>query len=88
MIWYEKFLHTGDGYVGRVSRVNQTAPAVTSWDADSHSGGQYGLASLNLTDIRESDQGWYSCLVNFLNRSPRQVRFQLLCSLFSIGFID
>ena len=32
----------------------------------------YGLASLNLTRIRESDQGWYLCLVNFLNRSPRQ----------------
>lgn len=30
----------------------------------------YGVASLNLTDIRESDQGWYECKVVFLNRSP------------------
>jgi len=78
MIWYEKFLHTGDGYQGRVSRVNQTSSgstglgtSSTSWDSDSQST-HYGLASLNLTDIHESDQGWYSCLVNFLNRSPRQ----------------
>lgn len=30
----------------------------------------YGLASLNLTDIRESDRGWYNCKVYFLNKSP------------------
>lgn len=30
----------------------------------------YGLASLNLTTIRESDRGWYNCKVYFLNRSP------------------
>lgn len=30
----------------------------------------YGLASLNLTNIRESDQGWYECKVVFLNRNP------------------
>lgn len=59
-IWYENYLHVGEGYEGRVARVNQ--------QGSSH----YGLASLNLTRIRESDQGWYSCLVNFLNRSPRQ----------------
>lgn len=60
-IWYENYLHTGEGYEGRVSRVAQLGAA-----------SNYGLASLNLTRIRESDQGWYSCLVNFLNRSPRQ----------------
>ncbi len=63
-IWYENYLHTGEGYEGRVSRVAQQG----SLEGSSH----YGLASLNLTRIRESDQGWYSCLVNFLNRSPRQ----------------
>lgn len=32
----------------------------------------FGAASLNLTDIRESDQGWYECKVVFLNRAPNQ----------------
>ncbi|XP_055376358.1 protein borderless [Condylostylus longicornis] len=30
----------------------------------------YGKASLNLTAIRESDQGWYHCQINFPNRTP------------------
>ena len=81
MIWYEKLIHTDAPYVGRVSKVNQSLP--TSWDGDPQTT-HYGLASLNLTDIRESDQGWYSCLVNFLNRSPLQVPngfiFIILCS--------
>ncbi|GFY67319.1 protein turtle [Trichonephila inaurata madagascariensis] len=29
-----------------------------------------GLAALNLTAVRESDQGWYECKVYFLNRPP------------------
>lgn len=29
-----------------------------------------GQASLNLTNVQEGDQGWYSCMVYFLNRSP------------------
>lgn len=32
----------------------------------------FGAASLNLTNIRETDQGWYECKVVFLNRSPNQ----------------
>ncbi|KAL0267074.1 UNVERIFIED_CONTAM: hypothetical protein PYX00_009440 [Menopon gallinae] len=56
-IWYDSYpTHSGEGYEGRVSRVSPDSP--------------YGLASLNLTDIRESDQGWYECKVVFLNRSP------------------
>lgn len=56
-IWYDSYpTHSGEGYEGRVSRVSSDSP--------------YGLASLNLTDIRESDQGWYECKVVFLNRSP------------------
>ncbi|XP_050478165.1 protein turtle isoform X12 [Bombus vancouverensis nearcticus] len=56
-IWYESYpTHSGEGYEGRVSRVSPNSP--------------YGVASLNLTDIRESDQGWYECKVVFLNRSP------------------
>jgi len=56
-IWYESYpTHSGEGYEGRVSKVNENSP--------------YGQASLNLTNIRESDQGWYKCKVVFLNRSP------------------
>ncbi|CAH0560776.1 unnamed protein product [Brassicogethes aeneus] len=58
-IWYESYpTHSGEGYEGRVSRVSPDSP--------------YGSASLNLTNIRESDQGWYECKVVFLNRSPNQ----------------
>ncbi|XP_071454778.1 protein turtle-like isoform X2 [Hetaerina americana] len=58
-IWYDSYpTHSGEGYQGRVSRVSPDSP--------------YGLASLNLTGIRESDQGWYECKVVFLNRSPNQ----------------
>lgn len=58
-IWYESYpTHSGEGYEGRVSRVAPNSP--------------YGAASLNLTNIRESDQGWYECKVVFLNRSPNQ----------------
>ncbi|XP_026668708.1 protein turtle isoform X4 [Ceratina calcarata] len=60
-IWYESYpTHSGEGYKGRVSRVSPNSP--------------YGLASLNLTDIRESDQGWYECKVDFLNRSPKNLK--------------
>ncbi|XP_060868696.1 protein turtle-like isoform X4 [Metopolophium dirhodum] len=56
-IWYDNYpTHSGSGYEGRVARVSQDSP--------------YGLASLNLTNIQESDQGWYACKVVFLNRSP------------------
>ncbi|XP_046471646.1 protein turtle isoform X4 [Neodiprion pinetum] len=56
-IWYESYpTHSGEGYEGRVSRVGPNSP--------------YGVASLNLTNIQESDQGWYECKVVFLNRSP------------------
>ncbi|KAG4079367.1 hypothetical protein HA402_008059 [Bradysia odoriphaga] len=58
-IWYENYpTHSGEGYEGRVSRVSTDS--------------QFGAASLNLTNIRETDQGWYECKVVFLNRSPNQ----------------
>ncbi|XP_066142641.1 protein turtle isoform X2 [Euwallacea fornicatus] len=58
-IWYESYpTHSGEGYEGRVARVNPDS--------------NYGAASLNLTNIRESDKGWYECKVVFLNRSPNQ----------------
>ncbi|KAK2581280.1 hypothetical protein KPH14_008070 [Odynerus spinipes] len=30
----------------------------------------YGQASINLTNIRDSDQGWYECRIIFPNRTP------------------
>ncbi|XP_036225158.1 protein turtle isoform X4 [Bactrocera oleae] len=58
-IWYESYPeHIEEGYKGRVSRVSQDSP--------------FGSASLNLTNIKESDQGWYECKVVFLNRDPKQ----------------
>lgn len=58
-IWYDSYpTHSSSNYEGRVSRVVSDAP--------------YGAASLNLTNIRESDQGWYECNIVFLNRSPNQ----------------
>ncbi|XP_022903415.1 protein turtle isoform X4 [Onthophagus taurus] len=56
-IWYESYpTHSGEGYEGRVSRVSPDS--------------NYGAASLNLTNIQVSDQGWYECKVVFLNRFP------------------
>ncbi|XP_025831527.1 LOW QUALITY PROTEIN: protein turtle [Agrilus planipennis] len=60
-IWYESYpTHSADGYQGRVSKVSPDSP--------------YGAASLNLTNIQESDQGWYECKVVFLNRSPNPTK--------------
>lgn len=33
-----------------------------------------GQASLNLSSVRESDQGWYECKALFLNRPPEPTR--------------
>ncbi|XP_058454124.1 protein turtle-like isoform X2 [Malaya genurostris] len=58
-IWYESYpTHSGEGYEGRVSRASPDS--------------SFGAASLNLTNIRETDQGWYECKVVFLNRPPKQ----------------
>lgn len=47
-IWYENYpTHSGEGYEGRVSRVSTDS--------------QFGAASLNLTNIRETDQGKAIC---------------------------
>uniref|UniRef100_A0A8D8UYH0 Protein turtle n=1 Tax=Cacopsylla melanoneura TaxID=428564 RepID=A0A8D8UYH0_9HEMI len=56
-IWYDSYpTHEAEEYKGRISRVSFDSP--------------FGMASLNLTNIREADQGWYECKVVFLNRSP------------------
>mgnify|MGYP002649306838 CR=1 FL=1 len=33
-----------------------------------------GQASLNLSQVRETDQGFYHCLVKFLNRPPEPIK--------------
>jgi hypothetical protein len=38
--------------------------------AEIRSNSSYGLASLNLTNIKNEDRGWYNCKVLFLDRSP------------------
>lgn len=56
--WYEGADSTSDGYTGRIHLIE-----------DALSRG-YGQGSVNLTNIRESDQGWYECKVIFPNRTP------------------
>ncbi|XP_076333287.1 protein turtle-like isoform X2 [Tachypleus tridentatus] len=41
-----------------------------------------GQASLNLTNLQEHDQGTYTCIVNFFDRSPDQKRNGSLVHLF------
>ncbi|KAH8260381.1 hypothetical protein KR026_010586, partial [Drosophila bipectinata] len=54
--WYEQETSTNELFNGRLHLVK------------SHP--EFGRASVNLTAIRESDQGWYHCQVIFPNRSP------------------
>ncbi|KAJ8922840.1 hypothetical protein NQ315_007875 [Exocentrus adspersus] len=65
-IWYESYpTHSGEGYEGRVSRVSPDSP--------------YGAASLNLTNIRESDQGWYVIIKRknkFVRNESRNCRYE------------
>ncbi|XP_043801712.1 protein borderless isoform X2 [Apis laboriosa] len=56
--WFHNGYSTGLGYEGRVHLLE---------DAVSRG---YGQGSINLTNIRESDQGWYECRVIFPNRTP------------------
>lgn len=56
--WYNGYSSVGLGYEGRVHLLE-----------DSSTRG-YGQGSINLTNIRESDQGWYECRVIFPNRTP------------------
>ncbi|OXU19625.1 hypothetical protein TSAR_016370 [Trichomalopsis sarcophagae] len=56
--WYDGSVSAGDGYAGRIHLIE---------DAQARG---YGQGSINLTNIRESDQGWYECRVIFPNRTP------------------
>ncbi|XP_023166123.2 protein borderless [Drosophila hydei] len=54
--WYENETSTNELFNGRLHLVSYP--------------GDFGRASINLTAIRESDQGWYHCQIIFPNRSP------------------
>ncbi|KAK7793696.1 hypothetical protein R5R35_014160 [Gryllus longicercus] len=54
--WYANVLTADEDYIGRVNLVS----------ADP----RYGKGSVNLTSIRETDSGWYECIVFFPNRTP------------------
>ncbi|XP_055593072.1 protein borderless isoform X2 [Uranotaenia lowii] len=55
---YDGVLNSYGSFIGRVTLLNNDAV--------------YGKASLNLTSIRESDNGWYECKVIFPNRVPNK----------------
>ncbi|XP_058817731.1 protein borderless isoform X2 [Topomyia yanbarensis] len=55
---YDGILNSYETYIGRVTLLNNDL--------------MYGKASLNLTSIRESDNGWYECKVIFPNRVPNK----------------
>ncbi|XP_066598150.1 protein borderless [Prorops nasuta] len=57
--WYDGVFSIDGRYKSRLNLLQ---------DAEHSSG--YGQGSVNLTNIRESDQGWYECRVIFPNRSP------------------
>ena len=58
-IWYDDYPeHASQEYKGRVSKVPPDGQ------------GQSGLASLILSEVKDTDRGWYNCKVLFLNREP------------------
>lgn len=56
--WADGETKYGENYLNRVSLL----PEKLAWER--------GQGSINLTSIRESDQGWYECKVYFPNRTP------------------
>lgn len=56
--WYDGVISGSDEYGGRIHLIGDGG------------GRAYGQGSINLTNIRETDQGWYECRVIFPNRTP------------------
>nr|XP_023011586.1 protein borderless [Leptinotarsa decemlineata] len=56
--WHDGLITESDDYVGRIALIDKSQQR------------HYGLASINLTSIRESDAGWFECRVLFPNRTP------------------
>ena len=77
-IWYAGYKpHEGPGYERRVSRIsskhlNGTGRQSRCGPRNGHLEHRrtYGQATLNLTNVRISDQGLYQCILYFFDRSP------------------
>ncbi|XP_070150036.1 protein borderless isoform X3 [Polyergus mexicanus] len=54
--WYDGHVTVDNAYKDRIHLLDNI--------------GHHGQGSINLTNIRESDQGWYECKVIFPNRTP------------------
>jgi len=66
-IWYDNYpTHCSDAFID--SKTNHCR--IAKVDPDNKKG--LGVASLNLTNIKESDRGWYNCKVVLLNRQPEK----------------
>jgi len=64
-IWYDNYpTHCSDAFID--SKTNHCR--IAKVDPDNKKG--LGVASLNLTNIKETDRGWYNCKVVLLNRQP------------------
>ena len=76
--------HADKDYAGRVTKI----------DAFSSAGANFGLASLNITNVTEADRGWYNCKVLFLDRFV-PLPLQTVCTLYrmnnhitDLGWVD
>ncbi|XP_071454902.1 protein borderless isoform X3 [Hetaerina americana] len=70
--WYDGVMTSSEGYAGRVSRVAWDHQLQQYYTGVNHQA--YGKGAVNLTSIRESDQGWYECRIYFPNRTPNTGR--------------
>ncbi|XP_045479639.1 protein borderless isoform X2 [Harmonia axyridis] len=55
--YHKGVITSNEPYVGRLNLVEHPHP-------------RYDIVTVNLTSIRESDDGWFQCKVNFPNRTP------------------
>lgn len=55
--YYKGIITSNEPYVGRINLVEKYQP-------------KYDIITVNLTSIREKDDGWYECKVIFPNRTP------------------
>ena len=74
-IWYDNYpTHCSDAFVDKATNHCRIAKV----DPGNKKG--LGAASLNLTNIQETDRGWYNCKVVLLNREPEHKVRSHLCT--------